>query len=365
MSVFAQTRKYFRAGIGCKCLCDTRAVDTADRIVSLASIEAARERIATTIHRTPMLSSATAARLIAESGGPRLAGGRLQVKAEHLQKTGSFKTRGMVNRILTLTDAERAAGVITVSAGNAAQACAWAARAVRVPATVIMPEGAVRSKLEACRDYGAEVVVHGSHVGEMFAEQERLSAERGLTFMHPFDDPELIGGHGSAGLEIVEDLPDVDVVVVAIGGGGLISGVATAVREVRPATRVYGIEPEGANAMRLALDNGAPVQISPKTVADGLTAPFAGAWTLAACQRYLEDVIVIDDATILGGLRFAVERMKQVLEPAGAAALAAVLYGKVPIRDGETVCVVASGGNVEVSRIGQLLEAAAPLPGRG
>jgi threonine dehydratase len=255
--------------------------------------------------------------------------------------------------------------VITVSAGNAAQACAWAARAVGVPATVIMPESAVRSKLDACRDYGAEVVVHGSHVGEMFAEQERLSAERGLTFMHPFDDPELIAGHGSAGLEIVEDLPDVDVVVVAIGGGGLISGVATAVREVRPATRVYGIEPEGANAMRLALDTGAPVHISPKTVADGLTAPFAGAWTLAACQRYLEDVIVIDDATILGGLRFAVERMKQVLEPAGAAALAAVMYGKVPIRDGETVCVVASGGNVEVSRIGQLLEAAAPLPGRG
>jgi len=365
MSVFAQTRKYFRAGIGCKRLCDTRTVDTADRIVSLASIEAARERIATTIHRTPMLSSATAARLITESGGPRLAGGRLQVKAENVQKTGSFKTRGMVNRILTLSDAERAAGVITVSAGNAAQACAWAARAVGVPATVIMPEGAVRSKLDACRDYGAEVVVHGSHVGEMFAEQERLSAERGLTFMHPFDDPELIAGHGSAGLEIVEDLPDVDVVVVAIGGGGLISGIATAVREVRPATRVYGIEPEGANAMRLALDNGAPVRIDPKTVADGLTAPFAGAWTLAACQRYLEDLIVIDDATILGGLRFAVERMKQVLEPAGAAALAAVLYGKVPIRDGETVCVVASGGNVEVSRIGQLLEAAAALPGQG
>jgi threonine dehydratase len=340
-------------------------VDTADRIVSLAAIEAARERIAGRVHRTPMLSSATAARLIAESGGPRLAGDRLHVKAEHYQKTGSFKARGMVNRILTLTDAQRQAGVITVSAGNAAQACAWAARAVGVPATVIMPEGAVRSKLDACRDYGAEVVVHGSHVGEMFAEQERLSAERGLTFMHPFDDPELIAGHGSAGLELLEDLPDVDVVVVAIGGGGLISGIATAVRERRPATRVYGVEPVGADAMRQAIAAGAPVRIEPKTVADGLTAPFAGEWTLAACRRYLEDVIVIDDATILGGLRFAIERMKQVLEPAGAAGLAAVLYGHVPVRDGETVCIVASGGNVEVSRIGQLLEAASPLPGRG
>jgi threonine dehydratase len=365
MSSLAQIRKYFRARLVLGSLCDTRSVDTVERIVSLGAIEAARERIAGRVHRTPTLRTATAARLLAASGGPRLAGETLHVKAEHLQKTGSFKARGMVNRIVTLSDAQRQSGVITVSAGNAAQACAWAARAVGVRATVIMPEGAVRSKLDACRDYGAEVIVHGTHVGEMFAEQERLSAERGLTFMHPFDDPELIAGHGSAGLEILDDLPDVDVVVVAIGGGGLISGIATAVRERRPATRVYGVEPEGANAMRVALDAGEPVRISPKTVADGLTAPFAGEWTLAACRRYLEDVIVIDDATILGGLRFALERMKQVLEPAGAAALAAVLYGRVPIRDGETVCVVGSGGNVEVGRIGQLLEAAAPLPGAG
>jgi threonine dehydratase len=362
MSLLAQTRKYFRGDGPRGSLCDTQAMETADRIVSLASIHAARERIAGAVHRTPMLSSSTAARMIEEAGGPRLGGGTLHVKAEHLQKTGSFKARGMSNRILTLAESERRAGVITVSAGNAAQACAWAARAAGVPATVIMPEAAVRSKLDACRDYGAEVVVHGSHVGEMFAEQQRLSAERGLTFVHPFDDPELIAGHASAGLEIVDDLPGVDVVVVPIGGGGLISGVATAVKETRPPARVYGVEPTGANAMRLALDAGSPVRIEPRTVADGLTAPFAGDWTLATALRYLDDVILIDDATILGGLRFAMERMKQVLEPAGAAALAAVLYGRIPIRDGETVCVVASGGNVEVGRIGQLLEAAAPLP---
>jgi threonine dehydratase len=344
-------------------LCDTRIVDTADRIVSLDSIEAARERIAGRIHRTPMLASATAARIVEGASGSRLAGGTLHVKAEHLQKTGSFKARGMTNRMLTLGEAERRAGVITVSAGNAAQACAWAARAVGVPATVIMPEGAVRSKLDACHGYQAEVVVHGTHVGEMFAEQERLSRERGLTFVHPFDDPELIAGHGSAGLEIVEDLPDVDVVVVPIGGGGLISGVATAVKESWPSTRVYGVEPIGANAMRLALDAGTPVRIQPKTVADGLTAPFAGEWTLAACRRYLDDVVLLEDAEILGGLRFALERMKQVLEPAGAAGLAAVLFGRIPINDGETVCVVASGGNVETSRLGELVAGAAPLPG--
>jgi threonine dehydratase len=340
-------------------------VETTDRLVSLESIHDARERIASRVHRTPMLSSATAATVVRAAGGPALGGDALYVKADHLQKTGSFKARGMTNRMLTLDEAARRAGVITVSAGNAAQACAWAARAAGVPATVIMPEGAVRSKLDACLGYGANVVIHGSHVGEMFAEQERLSAEHGYTFVHPFDDPELIAGHGSAGLEILDDLPDVDVVVVPIGGGGLISGVATAVKETRPSTRVYGIEPEGANAMRLALDAGEPVRIQPKTVADGLTAPFAGEWTLAAARHYLDDVILIDDSTILGGLRFGLERMKQVLEPAGAAALAGVLFGNVPLRDGEKVCVVASGGNVEMSRIVQLVEAAAPLPVAG
>ena len=261
----------------------------------------------------------------------------------------------------------RAPGSITVSAGNAAQACAWAGRAAGVPATVIMPEGAVRSKLDACRGLRRR----GRRPRQPRRRDVRragaaLAPSAGLTFVHPFDDPELIAGHGSAGLEILEDLPDVDVVVVA--GRRRRADLGRRDRGQRRSGRRPGSTASsrsGANAMRLALDTGAPVRIEPKTVADGLTAPFAGAWTLAACRRYLEDVILIDDATILGGLRFAIERMKQVLEPAGAAALAAVLYGRVPIRDGETVCVVASGGNVEVSRIGQLLEAAAPLPVRG
>jgi len=338
-------------------------VDTAELIVGPEAIDAARKRIAGRVNRTPQMRSTTAASLLAESGGPRLGGDVLHVKAEHLQKTGSFKARGLTNRILTLDEADRSRGVITVSAGNAAQAYAWAGLAVGVPVAVIMPEAAVRSKLDACRDYRAEVIQHGNHVGDMFAEQERISAERGLRFVHPFDDPEVIAGHGTIGLEILEDLPDVDVVVVPIGGGGLISGVAAAIKEHRPSARVYGVEPVNANAMQLALEAGEPVRIEPKTVADGLTAPFAGRWTLAMCRRYLDGVIVIDDATILGGLRFAVERMKQVLEPAGAAGIAAVLYGHVPIEAGETVCVVASGGNVDIGRIGQLLEAAAPLPG--
>jgi len=332
-------------------------------LVTLDDILAARASIASRIHRTPLLSSETAARLIAEAGGPHLGDRRLFLKAEHLQKTGSFKARGMTNRIASLDAGQRARGAITMSAGNAGQAYAWAAREAGVPMTVVMAVGANPTKVAACRGYGAEVVLEGEHVGEAFAALERIRQERGLTFAHPFNDPAVIAGHGSVGLELVEDLPDVDVVVVGVGGGGLISGTAAALKEQLPNVRVYGVEPVGAAAMSLAFEAGAPVTIEPKTVADGLAAPFAGDLTLAMCRRYLDGLVLLDDETILGGLRLALERMKQVLEPAGAAALAAVLFGRIPITDGERVVVVASGGNVDVARLGQLLAAAAPLPG--
>jgi threonine dehydratase len=331
--------------------------------VTMDRVEAARERIAGRVHRTPMLSSETAARILREAGGPRLADDRLYVKAEHLQRTGSFKARATLSRLTSLSAEERHPGVITLSAGNAAQAYAWAGRAEGVTVTVVMPAGAVRSKVDASRGYGAEVVLHGSHVGESFEKLQQLVAERGLRLVHPFDDPEVIAGNASAGVEIMEDLPDVDVVVVPVGGGGLISGVSLAVKELRPSVRVYGVEPDASNAMSLALERNQIVRINPVSVADGLGAPFAGAWTLATVRRYVDEIVLLDDPTILSGLRFAAERMKQVLEPAGAAALAAVLKGRIPIRDGERVCIVASGGNVETSRIGELLAASAPLPG--
>lgn len=334
-----------------------------DRIVPLSQILDAREIVAARVHRTPILTSVTAARLVESAGGIRLGGGRLYLKAEHLQKTGSFKPRGMIAKVATLTAAERRAGIITLSAGNAGQAYAWAGREAGVPVVVVMPAGAVRSKVEACLAYGAEVVLHGDDVGETFARMEAIRAERGLVFAHPFDDPDVIAGHGSAGLEILEDLPEVDVVVVGVGGGGLVSGVAAALKERRPGVHVYGVEPMLSNAVSLALEAGEIVRIQPQSVADGLGSPFAGAWTLAMCRRYLDGIVLLDDPTILAGLRFAAERMKQVLEPAGAAALAAVLAGRIPIRDGETVCVVASGGNVAVERLGELLAAAGPLPG--
>lgn len=335
--------------------------DPTDRFVSLDRIHAARERITGRVHRTPMLSSATAAQVALAAGSGRLRDDRLYVKAEHLQKTGSFKPRAALAKLTSLTPDQRAAGAITLSAGNAAQAYGWAGREEGVAVTVVMPLRAVRSKVDACRAYGAEVVLHGEHVGSTFEKLQELIAERGLTLVHPFDDPEVIAGNGSSGLEILEDLPDVDVVVAGVGGGGMISGVATALKETKPGVRVYGVEPEGSEAVSLAIKAGEVVRIDPVSVADGLGAPFAGEWTLPICRRYLDDIVVIDDATILAGLRFAAVRMKQVLEPAGAAALAAVLDGRVPIRDGERVCVIASGGNVERSRLGEFLEG--PIPG--
>jgi threonine dehydratase len=333
-------------------------------IVGLDEILTARELIASRVHRTPLLSSATAARFVVDMGGPRIADGRLYLKAEHLQKTGSFKARGMTNRIASLDADQRARGAITMSAGNAGQAYAWAAREAGVPMTVVMAVGANPTKVAACRGYGAEVVLEGAHVGEAFQALERIRDERGLTFVHPFEDRAVIAGHGSVGLELLEDLPEVDVVVVGVGGGGLISGVAAALKEQRPGVRVYGVEPVDAAAMTLAFEAGEPVTIQPKTVADGLAAPFAGALTLAMCRRYLDGLVLLDDPTILAGVRFAIERMKQVLEPAGAAALAAVLFGGIQIADGERVAVVASGGNVDVARLGELLDMAAPLPVR-
>ena len=334
-----------------------------DRVLSLADIEAARGVIGPFVHRTPLLSSQTAARLIEAAHGVSMADGRLYVKAENLQKTGSFKPRGMVAKVASLPEAERRRGIITFSAGNAAQGYAYAGAALGVPVTVVMPVGANPTKAAACRGYGADVVLEGTHIDEVVAAMERIRDERGLTFCHPFDDPNVIGGYGSIGLEILEDLPEVDVVVVGVGGGGLISGVASALRAARPEVRVIGVEPTTSNAMTEALAAGHPVPISPRSVADGLNGPFAGEWTLALTQRHVERVVLLEDSTILMGVRFALERLKLVAEPAGAAALAAVLANRIPVRDGERVAVVMSGGNLDLSRVAEFLGAADPLPG--
>jgi threonine dehydratase len=331
--------------------------------LSLERVEEAAAFLAGRVERTPILASTTAARIVEAVTGTRLAGGRLYAKAEHLQRTGSYKVRGATVRIAGLSPAERTAGVIAISAGNHAAAVAVAAGLLGVHAVVVMPTSAVRSKVEACRGYGAEVILEGEDTAEAWAAMDRIRDERGLTFVHPFAHLATMAGQGTVGLEIVEDLPDVDVVVAGVGGGGMACGVAAAVKGRRPGARVYGVEPRTSNALSLGIAAGAPVAIRPVSVADGLNAPFASDTTIALGRRHLDDLVLLEDAEILAGLRFAAERMKQVLEPAGAAALAAVLHGRVPVRDGERVCVVFSGGNVEISRLGDLVAAAGPLPG--
>jgi threonine dehydratase len=333
-----------------------------DTPITLAAIQATHVLLRGRVHHTPMLSSATGARVAGRAAGTVLGDGRLYLKSEHLQKTGSFKPRAALARISALGPDERRRGAITTSAGNAGQAYAWAGREAGVPVTVVMPEGAVASKVAACLEYGAEVVLHGAHVGESLAHLETLREERGLTLVHPYDQPEVLLGNGSCGLEILDDLPDVDVVVIGVGGGGFIGGVTVALKERRPSVRVYGVEPVGSEALTRAIEAGRPVPVTPVSVADGLGAPIVGRLAFDVARRYLDGVVLLDDPTILAGLRFAIERLKQVLEPAGAAALAAVLTGAIPIREGDRVCVVLSGGNVAVERLGALLEAAVPLP---
>lgn len=315
--------------------------------------------------RTPLLGSRTAAAVVASVQAVSLARGasddhpRLHLKAEHLQTTGSFKVRGAVDRIAHLSADERARGIITLSAGNHAQAMAWAGGADGIPVTVVMPAGASLAKAAAARGYGARVLLHGAHVGEAWERMEQIRDAEGLVFVHPFDDAHIIAGQGTVGLELLEDLPALDVVVVGVGGGGLLCGVAAALKQSRPGARVYGVEPVGSDALSRALSAGRVMPVHPVSIADGLGAPFAGEWTLDLARRYVDAVVLVDDATIARGMRFALERMKQLLEPAGAAALGAVLGGRIPLHDGESVAVIASGGNVDLERLPELLALAA------
>ena len=317
-------------------------VDTA--LVSLDDIRAARAVIGDRLHRTPV---ATSAWLGAQCGA------RVTLKLELFQRTGSFKPRGVLNTLAALTAEERARGVISVSAGTHAQAVAWGASAIGVRSTIVMPATAVRTKVEATRRYGGEVI---QTAGDLFATTLEIQRERNLTLVHPFDDPRIIAGAGTVGLEIVEDVPDVDTVVVGCGGGGLISGVAAAVRRLRPGARVIGVEPVGANAMARSLASGEPVRLpSTSTIADGLAAPFAGAQTFAHVQALVERIVELDDAEIVAGMRALMERCKVLPEPAGAAAAAGLLTGRIDVRPGEHVVVVVSGGNVGLERLKEML----------
>ena len=277
------------------------------------------------------------------------------LKAESFQRTGSFKPRGAIYAIATLDAAHRAKGIVTMSAGNAAAAIAYAAKAVGAKVTVAMPESAPKLKVDATRGYGAEIRF-APDMTTLRALVAKIHDENGAHFLHPYDDDAMITGHGSVALEILEDVPEADVIVVGVGGGGLISGVAVAATAKRKGIRVVGVEPEGAPTMRVALDAGKPVALTAiNTIADGLAGPIAGTRGLDICQRLVDDVITISDATIAEGMRFLAERAKLVAEPAGAAATAALLAGKVKVRRGERVVAIVSGGNVDRAKFAQLI----------
>ncbi|TMC72064.1 MAG: pyridoxal-phosphate dependent enzyme [Chloroflexi bacterium] len=315
--------------------------------VTLADVERAREVVAPVLHRTPLFSSRSLSERI---GAPAY------LKAESFQRTGSFKPRGAVYAISRLSKEQRDRGIVTMSAGNAAQAIAFAARAAGVPVTVAMPQTAPQTKVEATRSYGAEIAF-APDITKLIALVGELRKRSGAYFLHPYDDAAMIVGHGTCALEILDDLPDADVVVVGVGGGGLIAGIAVAATARRPGVRVVGVEPAGAAGMRRALDAGEPVRLEKiETIADGLAAPVAGTIPLEIVRRLVADVVVIDDDVIAEGMRFLATRAKLVAEPAGAAATGALLAGKIAVRPGERVVSIVSGGNVDLGRMARVFE---------
>lgn len=315
-------------------------------LVGLKDILEAKRVIAGYLHRTPMIRSTTLGRRI---------GAELYFKAEIFQKTGSFKPRGALNKLKNLTEAEKARGVITISAGNHAQGLAYAASLLGIEATVVMPQTAVKSKVEATKGYGASVILHGS-VKDLMPKCLELQQERGLTFVHPFDDLLIIAGQGTVGLEILEDVPTPDVAVVPVGGGGLISGIATVLKASNPAMKIIGVEPIGAAAMSQSLQQNTVVHLDKAdTIADGLAAPFAGEYTLAHVKHYVDEVVLVSDEEIIEALQLILERCKLLPEPSGAAGFAALLYKKIAIPQGAQVVCVLSGGNIDRSRLKAIL----------
>lgn len=315
--------------------------------VTLDDIRAAAARIAPYIHRTPLLESATL---------KRMTGADLRLKAEHLQRSGSFKLRGALNKLLTLSDDQRRRGVVAFSSGNHAQGVALAARLTGTRATIVMPADAPRVKLEATRGYGAEVVLYDRQREDREAIARRIAAEREAVIVPPFDDPLIIAGQGTIGLEVAEDWPEIEIALVPVGGGGLISGVATALKALRPAVRIIGVEPAVADDARQSLERGHIVRIpQPQTIADGVATQAIGQYPFAIMRRLVERIVTVSEAEILQALEVILTRTKQVVEPTGALTTAAALSGRLDLRERKVMSLLC-GGNLDL-RVLQRLDA--------
>ena len=290
---------------------------------------------------------------------------RFYLKADCLQKTGAFKLRGAYYKLSTLTDEEKARGVIACSAGNHAQGVAFAARDMGIPATICIPAGAPLSKIEATRSYGANVVLVPGVYDDAHAEAVRLRDEQGLTFIHPFDDERVMAGQGTIGLEIAEQLPDVDVVLVPIGGGGLIAGVASALRQLKPACRIIGVQAAGAASMADSLRAGHILTLPEvHTVADGIQVETPGEKTFAICREAVDEVVTVGEAEIASAILTVLERQKLMVEGAGAVGVAVAMYGELDLRGQDRLLALLSGGNLDVTMLERIITRGLAREGR-
>jgi len=321
----------------------SRHIEIPGLVLSREDFERARENVAPHVYHTPLLTS----RSLSEATGFDV-----RLKAEIFQRGGSYKVRGPLNVIAHLSEEERARGIICSSAGNHAQGVAIAAQLYGIEATVLMAENATKSKIAATEGYGAKVILHGSIWDEANEKALELVEERGLTYVHPFNDPRLIAGQGTLGLEILEDWPEVEVAVIPIGGGGLISGNSMSLKATNPDIRVFGIESSGAPAMKRSVEAGELVTLDrADTIIDGLRVKRVGENTVSVVSRFVEEVVTLPDEQIFDALLWLMTRAKLVVEGAAAAPVGALLQGLIDVPPGTKVVCVLSGGNLDVEQL--------------
>jgi len=324
-------------------------------MVTLEEVRQARQRIQDQVYLSPCARSETLS---------RVTGCSAYLKLENLQMTGAYKERGALNKLLTLSPEERGRGLIAASAGNHAQAVAYHAGRLGVPATIVMPEQTPLLKVANTRSHGATVELAGSSYDEAYAEARRLEVSRRLTFVHPFDDPAVIAGQGTVGLEILEQVPDADALMVPVGGGGLISGIAVAVKALRPGIKVIGVETEVLPSMLASLEEGHLVTIEPaSTLADGIAVKRPGELTFEHVRKLVDEIVTVSEEEIASAILYLLEKEKTVVEGAGAVGVAALVNRKVRL-DGQRVVSVISGGNIDVNVVARVIERGLVRDGR-
>jgi threonine dehydratase len=316
--------------------------------LELAQIERAARRLESVIHKTPVNTSRTFS---------EMAGAEIYLKCENLQKTGSFKVRGAFNKIARMSEDGPLPHLVAASAGNHAQGVAYAASTVGAASTIVMPRSTPIAKISATEGYGAEIVLHGSGYDEAYEQARRICEEQGATFVHPFDDEDVIAGQGTIGLEVLQAMPTADAILVPAGGGGLLAGIACCVKQVNPRIKVYGIQAAGADAVvRSFKEKRLVTTDTSATIADGIAVRKPGELTTSLIREFADDMVTVSDEEIAEAILLLLERTKLVVEPAGAASLAAVLNHKLPQLAGKRVVAVLSGGNIDVGFIHKVVE---------